>query len=120
LFQRYDSNRDGKITVDELKPRTERRFLRLDTDGDERVTVAEIDAWLTRIMERRRDRILSTMDKNGDGAVDRGELAERISALFTEADANSDGGVTLEESRTYHAERRRAFFAELRKRRQKN
>ena len=107
LFNRLDKNKDGRLGLDELKPKSERRFMRLDTDKDGTVTSGEIDTWLQALAERRKQRILDRMDGNGDGAVTRAEVASYIDGLFAAADANADGGVTIDESKAYHVAKRK-------------
>ena len=103
LFGRLDANSDGRLALEEMQPKAERRFLRLDTDGDGKVTAAEIDAWLTKIQERRRQRILDHMDIDKDGAVTKAEFDTYLEKLFATADGDHDGGVTLAEAQAYHA-----------------
>lgn len=107
LFQRLDKNKDGSLAADELRSPSERRFMSLDKDKDGTVTAAEIDAWLLALAERRRQRILEQMDGDGDGAISRAEVAAFVDALFALADADGNGGVTMEEVRAYHATKRR-------------
>ena len=88
-------------------PMADRRFLRLDTDGDGKVATAELDAWLTKIQERRRQRILDHMDLDKDGAVTKTEFDAYLEKLFATADGDHDGGVTLTEAQAYHAAKAR-------------
>ncbi len=107
LFHRLDKNKDNQLQLDELMPSSERRFMRLDTNKDGTVTSAELDVWLQAIAERRKARILKRMDKNGDGAVSQAELDDYIASIFAQADADSNGGVTLDEARAYHGSKRK-------------
>ena len=103
LFGRLDANADGRLAIDEMRPKAERRFLRLDTDDDGKVTTPEIETWLKRMQDRRRDRILERMDFDKDGAVTKAELDTYLDQLFATADGDHDGGVTLAEAQAYHA-----------------
>jgi hypothetical protein len=103
LFGRLDANADGRLAIDEMRPKAERRFLRLDTDDDGKVTTPEIETWLKRMQDRRRDRILERMDFDKDGAVTKDELDTYLDQLFATADGDHDGGVTLAEAQAYHA-----------------
>ncbi len=110
-FERLDANKDGELAVDELGSRSERRFMRLDADKDGRVTRAELEDWLNRLTARR---ILEHMDADKDAAVSQEELHGYIAGLVLAADTDKSGGVTLQESRDYHASKRNAR-AEARK-----
>ena len=98
-FASLDADRDGKVTVNEWKPKAEKRFLRLDDDHNGTVTTAEIDAWLKRGIERRKERMLSRLDQDKDGNVTRDEVDAYVDALFNGADGDKDGGLTLAEIR---------------------
>jgi hypothetical protein len=114
-FERLDKNKSGALEPDELGTRSERRFMRLDADKDDKVTRAEIESWLNRLTARRVGRIMDRMDADNDQAVSRTELQDYISGLFLAADADKSGGVTLQEARDYHVAKRKAR-AEARKR----
>jgi len=43
---------------------------------------------------------LMSLDRNGDGKLDRSEVPERMQGLFDRADTNKDGFLTPEEIRT--------------------
>jgi len=98
-FNILDGNKDGKITLDEIRPKAERRVLRLDADSDGTVTAAEIDTYLTKGLERRKTRLLSRLDADKDGKITQDEVDRFIEALFNDADSDHDGGVTLAEAR---------------------
>lgn len=101
LFARLDLNADGKITLPEFKPRADLRFMSADGNGDGAVTSAEIEATFRKYIERRRDRIMSAMDADGDGTITRTELDNHVAGMFNGADADKDGGLTLEEARNF-------------------
>ncbi|WP_162914493.1 hypothetical protein [Taklimakanibacter lacteus] len=98
-FARLDADSDGKVTINEWKPKAVKRFMRLDDDQNGTVTTAEIDTWLKKGIERRKERILSRLDQNKDGDVTRAEVDAYIDALFNGADGDKDGGLTLAEVR---------------------
>jgi Ca2+-binding EF-hand superfamily protein len=98
-FNSLDSNKDGKITFDEIKPKAEKRVLQLDADKDGIVTAAEIDAFLEKQIERRKTRLMSRLDGDKDGKITQQEIDAFIEALFNEADSDHDGSVTLAEAR---------------------
>ena len=100
-FAKLDGDSNGKITLAEIAPRAEKRLLRLDNDGNGEVSAAEIDDSLRKLIERRRDRILKDMDTDRNGAVSRSELDKFLEAMFNGADADKDGGITLQEARDF-------------------
>jgi Ca2+-binding EF-hand superfamily protein len=97
-FGKADGDGDGKVTAAELQPLAERRFARLDVDKNGAVSTGEIDAALTRALERRRDRLMARLDADKNGAVSRAELDRYVEQMVASADGNHDGGLSLEEA----------------------
>lgn len=60
-FQRYDRNRDGRITVEEMLGPRAKAFRKLDVNGD---NLLSFDEWSVTTRNRFRK-----MDRNGDGVV---------------------------------------------------
>ena len=100
-FDRLDADHNGAISLAELQPKAQRRFLRLDGDSNGEVTTAEIDAALQKGLERRRNRILGMLDADANGTVTTAELDAFVEAMVNGADANADGGVSIEEARNF-------------------
>lgn len=100
-FTKADADANGKVTAAELTPRAEKRFDAMDQDRNGEVTAAEIDAALAKAMVLRRDRILAALDGNKDGQISRTELDSSVDRLIAAADADHDGGVSLQEARKY-------------------
>ncbi len=124
LFQLLDENRDGRLSVRELRTAWE-RLLALEPSGGEVVTRAAImpsvSLRLTRMMERNlinqqqfnnfpnQNQIVipqkgpmwfRKMDRNGDGDVSRSEFLG-TKAEFEVIDADKDGLISLEEAEAY-------------------
>ncbi|NNE21185.1 MAG: hypothetical protein HKN11_01110 [Rhizobiales bacterium] len=114
-FERLDKDKSGKIELNELQPAASRRFMRLDSNADDKVTRGEIEDWLRATMERRLERIMTRMDADKDSAISRSELDDYVSGQFSTADANADGGVTHDEAKAYHVAKRKKFWADRRK-----
>jgi Ca2+-binding EF-hand superfamily protein len=101
FFGRFDADKNGTLSLAEVKARTGKSFLRADGNGDGTVTAAEIDDMLRKAMERRRTAILKHMDADNNGSITQAELDKFVEAMFNGADANSDGGVSLDEARAF-------------------
>lgn len=70
--------------------RTERRFRKLDKDGDGKLARTELPGG-------RADRLLRRMDKNGDASLDAAEWSQGMLARFDKQDVNHDGNLTSDE-----------------------
>lgn len=78
LLEKYDTDKDGKLSLSEFETlwldvrrrRIVRSFQYIDEDGDAAITVEEFVKPYAGAVER--------MDRNGDGAISRGERPERM------------------------------------------
>lgn len=70
MFDRFDGDQDGRITLDEFleqrRALQERRFNRLDANGDGAITEEDIAA--------RRGVVFDNLDRNDDGVLSQDEL----------------------------------------------
>ena len=112
IFAKLDSDSNGKITLEEIRPKAETRLLRLDTDNDKEVSAGEIDAYINKALERRKAQVMTSLDQDKSGSITVAELDNFLEALFNGADADKDGGVTLEEARKFRYLKWRRSFLE--------
>jgi Ca2+-binding EF-hand superfamily protein len=82
LFERYDLNKDGKITRDELKQYREAQFKAADTDGNGHINSIEMAAYV------------------------KAQINQRLEARFTALDKDKNGKITLDEMRSGRQGRR--------------
>ncbi|KQM66831.1 MULTISPECIES: EF-hand domain-containing protein [unclassified Sphingomonas] len=66
-FDRYDKDRDGRITRDEYLASRRKAYTKLDTNGDGRLS---FDEWAAKTATK-----FTTADKGRDGALDSAEFA---------------------------------------------
>ena len=98
-FDKLDADHDGKLTLDEYKPRALRRAMRVDKDKNGEISTAEIEADLQKALEQRRNKLLRDMDADRNGAISKAEVDAFIAALMKSADADGDGSVSFDEAR---------------------
>jgi Ca2+-binding EF-hand superfamily protein len=108
FIKRFDKNKDGYLTKDELPPRLERLFDRVDANGDgklDKKEVAQMQAILRRQLgleaekkpanpqqvERIVANLLQRMDTNKDGKISRDEAKGPLAKNFDLLDTNKDG-----------------------------
>jgi Ca2+-binding EF-hand superfamily protein len=84
------------MTLERFLNRQTSRIMAADTDGDGRVSRAELEAVATK---GRRDpsRLFDRMDSNHDGYLDKGEIQAALTMRFHRMDHNDDGIVTPDE-----------------------
>lgn len=98
MLQRFDTDGDGTISMEEFSDIGMGDLLDGDTDGNGELSVAEIKA----AMEKRREARMAEMfkrrfDVDGDGKITVAELKDRQEKRFALADANNDGQISREE-----------------------
>ena len=98
-FEGLDTNRDSKLTADELPPERKDAILRADANKDGAVTLEEFAARPRQILVRRIEVEFKALDADSDGKLTKAEVdaARGKPMLLLMADANKDGVVTKEE-----------------------
>lgn len=116
-FDALDANNDGRLSTEELRGRKQGwgaqggkgpgghgGWMKLDTDGDGRISRAEAAAGGAKMAER-----FDAMDFNKDGYLDREDRVlrarQRSAEWFISADTNRDGQLSRAEYDAAHAKR---------------
>jgi hypothetical protein len=85
----------GGMTSQEFITRRERRMLAADTDGDGRVSKTEFLAAAAQGKGRGDPaRRFAKLDRNGDGMIDRPEIAAMLAHRFARLDTDGDGSLS--------------------------
>ena len=104
MMGRYDTDKDGKVSLAEYEAGRQMMFQRLDADGNGTLTFAELDAARQKagddpraqMMIKRID-ALKAADANGDQAISADEYKAAADAEFKNLDKNADGFLTADE-----------------------
>jgi Ca2+-binding EF-hand superfamily protein len=113
FLESYDKNKDGFLTLDEAPPFLKRLFERLDTNGDGKLDKDELAAGQKLVrqrfgpgaaaakeqVDRFVTRTLEQFDTNKDGKISKDEARGRLAENFDRLDANKDGFLDKEELR---------------------
>ncbi|MEZ5945097.1 MAG: hypothetical protein R3C18_27230 [Planctomycetaceae bacterium] len=89
IMERFDKNKDGKLTRDELPEDARERMGRMfDAAGKDELTAEDIGKQFRAGMERGREEFVKRMDRNNDGKLSRDEIPEpmraRMGRMFDE------------------------------------
>lgn len=96
-FEKLDTNADGKISAEEFSTHQAARFQTADSDKNGKVTLAELKAARDKHAKDRFANRLSRLDQNQDGKISRDEAKQMSDDKFNRVDANSDGVLSQEE-----------------------
>ena len=99
MFQRLDTNADGKITQDELKVGRDTRYAAMDQNDDGKITWQEFQAAPRPGKQGpRMQQMFQRADTNGDGVINRDEFDKKADLRFKPLDLNGDGVITRDEA----------------------
>ena len=97
MFKAMDQDGNGEVTQAEADAFKAVRFKEADADGDGRITIEEATAHEQAKAAERAQRMVERMDETKDGAITLDEMHFPGGGLIEKADADGNGGVTLEE-----------------------
>jgi Ca2+-binding EF-hand superfamily protein len=101
------ANGQGSMTLDQFISRQSERLMAADTDGDGKLSKAELAAQM-QAGRGNPDRMFVLMDTNQDGFIDKDEMRNALTRRFQRMDENHDGLVTSDERMALRQQRRGA------------
>ena len=116
MFDRFDTDKDGRISKDEMRAGTDKLFAEADTNKDGFISKEEMAAHHKAMHDQMHERMQDKMqerwkaaDKDGDGALSKAEVdaakMNRLSRDFDKLDKNKDGKLSPDEIRAMMPER---------------
>jgi hypothetical protein len=107
MTERYDANKDGKISQEEIDTNRGEWLVRFDIDKDGTLSLKEFEAlWLeARRLEMVRE--FQRFDRDGDAKVKLEEYKRPLSRLVENRDRNGDGFLSKDDRRMDHKRWRR-------------
>jgi Ca2+-binding EF-hand superfamily protein len=88
---RFDTDGDGRMSVQERQAKKVGKLMRLDRDGDGRISHAEYQVMIQRASQKGRggkDKF-AKLDLNRDGFVTHDEIADRLQRKFARTDSGA-------------------------------
>lgn len=118
FLKRFDMNRDGLLSKEELPPRLAEAFDRIDSNKDGKLDQQEVSTLLAVLRKQlgqppapdpaQLDQVvrkfLERADTNKDGQISKDEAVGPLAQRFAELDANKDGKLDQRELRKFAAE----------------
>jgi Ca2+-binding EF-hand superfamily protein len=106
FVERYDANKDGKITQQEIDQNRAAWIAEFDTDKDLALTLQEFERLWLKARHLQMVRAFQMFDRDGDGKVTLEEYQRPLAEMVEEHDRNGDG-VLSKEDRPRHGPHRR-------------
>ena len=94
LLRDVDTDRDGKLTQQEIDAAVSTRYERFDADKNGRLSLEEFQVLWADLTRPVTVRAFQFLDPDGDAAVTRAELENRFSRVVQRFDRNSDGALS--------------------------
>ncbi|MEQ8228340.1 MAG: EF-hand domain-containing protein [Rhodospirillales bacterium] len=107
LFDRFDADKDGKITKAEIEASRKGSLAKYDTDKDGQLSLEEFQGLYTEIMRQRMVRMFQKLDRDGDAKVTDAELARKMDRMMARLDRDDNGEIERNELKRRHKHRDR-------------
>jgi hypothetical protein len=99
LLDTFDTNKDGRITQEEIDAARQQQLARYDRNGDGQLSLEEYQALWLDAMRERMVRQFQANDRDGNGEITVVEFQERFADVVRDRDRNGDGALTADELR---------------------
>lgn len=97
MFDRYDANKDGKITQEEIDNNRQAWYAEFDLDKDGKLSLVEFEKLWLKARHRMMVREFQFFDTDGDGNVTILEYKGPLEDLVVERDRNADNALSRED-----------------------
>jgi Ca2+-binding EF-hand superfamily protein len=94
MMERFDANKDGKITQDEINKLQAEEFAKANTDGQGGVSLQEFEPWFYQQHRDMMVRAFQFLDRSGDGQITPDEVSALTSNAVQRFDRNNDGALS--------------------------
>ena len=97
MMQRYDANKDGKLSQQEIDANRTEWFGRFDTDKNGSLNLKEFESLWIEARRQEMIREFQKLDPNGDAALSLDEYKEPLARIVANRDRNGDGILSKED-----------------------
>ncbi len=99
LAERYDANKDGKISQEEIDTNRDNWVSEFDIDKSSSLALTEFQNLWLKANNQRMVRDFQRLDKDGNGQVTLEEYKEPMAKIVASLDQDKDGAVSTDEMR---------------------
>jgi Ca2+-binding EF-hand superfamily protein len=104
--ERYDANKDGKISQDEIDTNRTATFGEFDANKDNGLSLEEFEKVWLKAQRQRMVREFQRFDADGDAKVTLDEYKKPLASIVQRMDANNDGMIDENDHQRRHGKRR--------------
>lgn len=97
MLDRFDTDKDGKITKAEIKAFQDKALADYDADKDGKLTLEEFQGVWSEFMRNRMVRQFQRLDADGDAKVTMDEIRIPMDRMMTYMDHNNDGVISKDD-----------------------
>ncbi|MDP6952973.1 MAG: hypothetical protein QGF53_09465 [Alphaproteobacteria bacterium] len=102
VVDRFDSDGDGRLTQAEIDAARADHMARFDADGDGALTLQEFEGLFHELTQPVTVRAFQMLDPDGDASISAEELDKRLARAVARHDRNGDGALSPEDMRRGH------------------
>ncbi len=99
MMERYDANKDGKLTQDEINSNREAWLKEFDANNDGKLSLDEFKQLYLKARAERIVREFQQFDRDGDADVTLDEYQRPLADLVERMDRNGDGALSKDDRR---------------------
>lgn len=97
FMKRYDANKDGKVTQEEIDKNRSDRHAKYDANGDGKLSLEEFQGLWLEAFRKRMVRAFQRFDEDGDASVTLEEYTEPMAKMVERRDRNGDGAISRDD-----------------------
>lgn len=105
LMERYDTNKDGKISQEEIDANRTEWHAEFDADKNATLSLDEFQNLWLKAHRERMVRDFQRLDRDGNGQVTLDEYKQPLSSIVADHDRNGDGFLSRDDRRERHGKR---------------
>ena len=106
MAERYDTNKDGKVSQEEIDANRADWYGRFDADKDSAMTLKEFEALWLEANRQRMVREFQRFDKDGDAKLTLDEYKAPLASIVADMDRNGDNVLSKDDRRRRGKDRR--------------
>jgi hypothetical protein len=99
LMERYDTNKDGKVTQQEIDDNRTEWFNKFDADRNGSLSLKEFETLWLEAHRQQMVREFQRLDPNGDASLTLDEYKAPLSRIVANRDRNEDGALSRDDRR---------------------